>query len=150
VAKRIGLQNDILGDRLKKVVEPKGVGAILPTAEEIKKRDEEKVLEKKEKKQEPINQSVNKLINKPINQLIKQSIDSGRKILKGFYITEKQDRALSDFVNHLQKEYKIKVDKSAVLRAILDEVMVVLKDKDKQEGIINRLINQAINKLVNP
>jgi hypothetical protein len=70
---------------------------------------------------------------------------------KGFYITGKQDEALDEVVKKLSKKLEgkamIKIDRSIVLRLILDEANLL--SDDTIERLSNQLINRLINQLTN-
>jgi hypothetical protein len=93
----------------------------------------------------PIDQS----INPPVNRLINQPIDTSHVIAKpkGFYITHKQDKELDEAVRKLSKKLEgkamIKIDRSTILRLVLEEADLTA------EATIKRLTNQLINRLIN-
>jgi hypothetical protein len=101
-----------------------------------------------------INRPINPPINGPVNQVINEPIDTSPVIgkPKGFYITQKQDEELNDAVKKLSKKLEgkvmIKIDRSTILRLVLEEAKLASDETIERLGkqLINRLINQLTNR----
>lgn len=110
-----------------------------------------------------INQSTRKStessVNRPIKRLTNQSIDQSparstddSAIMgkpKGFYISEKQDKDLNRAVELLSNELKgkitQKIDRSTIVRLILERSQVTKKESIMQ--MADQLINQLVSRL---
>jgi hypothetical protein len=101
----------------------------------------------------PVNQPIDRSMNRTVNQAMNQPIESSNVLgkPKGFYITRQQDEELDEAVkkvgNKLAGKAMIKIDRSIVLRLILDEAN--LSSEDTIERLSNQLINRLINQLIN-
>jgi hypothetical protein len=97
----------------------------------------------------PVNQPIDRSINRPVNRAMHPPRDHTNVLgkPKGFYITSKQDEDLDEAVKKLSKKLEgktiIKIDRSIVLRLVLDEAHLSAEDT------IERLSNQLINRLIN-
>jgi hypothetical protein len=104
----------------------------------------------------PVNQPINRAVNPPVNHTINLPLDTSQVIAKpkGFYITRQQDEELDDAVKRLSKKLEgkamIKIDRSVILRLILEEAHLSTDDAIERLSnlLINRLINQLTNKYV--
>jgi hypothetical protein len=101
----------------------------------------------------PVNQPIDRSINRPVNRAMHPPLDHTNVLgkPKGFYITSKQDEDLDEAVKKLNKKLEgktiIKIDRSIVLRLVLDEAH--LSAEDTIERLSNQLINRLINQLTN-
>lgn len=65
-----------------------------------------------------------------------------------FYLYEDQSEELDDLVGLMRKKYKIKTDRSGLLRAILTRPMLDFHEESNYERLVERLLSQASNRLI--
>ncbi len=84
--------------------------------------------------------STNQLINPSTNQVMRRPA--------AFYLYEDQNDELDDLIGRLRKEYKIKTDRSALLRAVLTRPVLDYHDESNHRKLIERLLLQATSRLM--
>jgi hypothetical protein len=103
------------------------------------------------------NQSTDQSTEQPTNQSLTQSTShpslliATRQILNrpaSFYLYEDQSEDLDNLVNLLKKEYKLKADRSALLRAILSEPVLDYHNRETHRTLVDRLIQQLTSRLI--
>lgn len=65
-----------------------------------------------------------------------------------FYLYEDQSEDIDNLVNLLKKKYKIKTDRSAVLRAVLTAPILNYYDDTQYSELIRRLMEQSMSRLI--
>jgi hypothetical protein len=90
------------------------------------------------------NQSADQSISKSTNL-------STRQVMRrptAFYLYEDQSEELDDLVSLMRKKYKIKTDRSGLLRAILTRPVLDFHDDSNYEKLVERLLSQATSRLI--
>ena len=105
-------------------------------------------------------QSTDRLTDRPTDQSTSQSTDlltmlstvqsTDKKTNRpaAFYITERQSAVLDAVVAHLKAAHGVNADRSALLRATLDEPVLNFYDEGTHEDLIKRLVDQLTGRLM--
>lgn len=90
---------------------------------------------------QPVNQSINQSTNQSINQLTGPSVD--RPV--AFYIPEIINKKIDEAVQYYQEKYSKKIDRSAVVSALLGDPPTWTHEALDQ--LVDKVINQLTNRL---
>lgn len=104
----------------------------------------------------PTDSSNEQPIDRQTDQSTDQSTDlsielSTRQVMSrptAFYLYEEQGEELNELVRRLRKKYKLKTDRSALMRAILTEPALNYHDEANDRKLVDRLIKQETNRLI--
>lgn len=93
---------------------------------------------------QPVDQSTNPLTDLSIELSTRQVMSRPM----AFYLYEEQGEELNELVRRLRKKYKLKTDRSALLRAILTEPVLNYHEEENDRKLVDRLLNQESNRLI--
>lgn len=104
----------------------------------------------------PTDSSIDQPVDRQTDQSTDQSTDlsvelSTRSVMSrptAFYLYEEQDEELDELVRRLKKKYRLKTDRSALMRAILTEPVLNYHDETSDRKLVDRLLKQETNRLI--